>query len=425
MSLRCRTLQSLAACAFLASAWAQPQSCQTAQGFIRAVDMHLAEWDNQIEVALNSTWNCSIFMEFIYMSRDRIRMQLDYIRGNYSAEEQNMKQTGEEKGSATWVISHMSSAASLISAHLHVHGVLASARPRCLSEHLQLLFLMSLRRMKTLLHGQLRHLWVVFQGSGDVLRHGASKWLHELVDLFEADLRTMESLMGSWTDPDLLDEMERADTENRTRPIRPGPPLPSFFFREEDLVSLSTIEVLRRETFEDWNVNKPLLRALLRYVIPRDTVVADFCAGTGVGATFLNETGLVKVFAFDPSPNIKLLSRGVSEFVRLSAGPVGPGRGPEGGVGGGVWQQFDVTMCLTASEDFGARPEVWDQVWQNIEALSLRGAILTCGQGEVRQQAMASAAQHAPGLRLDEALTQELDKAFGVGLCIFGRPKNL
>ena len=58
-------------------------------------------------------------------------------------------------------------------------------------------------------------------------------------------------------------------------------------------------------------VPKPLLRALLRYVLPRDSLVADFCAGAGQGATFLNDTGLVKAFAFDASTNIKLLSKNV------------------------------------------------------------------------------------------------------------------
>ena len=60
-------------------------------------------------------------------------------------------------------------------------------------------------------------------------------------------------------------------------------------------------------------VPKPLLRALLRYVLPRDSLVAEFCAGAGQGATFLNDTGLVKAFAFDASTNIKLLSKNVVE----------------------------------------------------------------------------------------------------------------
>ena len=63
-------------------------------------------------------------------------------------------------------------------------------------------------------------------------------------------------------------------------------------------------------------VPKPLLRALLRYVLPRDAHVADFCAGAGAAAQFLNDTGLVKAYAFDASTNIKLLSKNVVEPLR-------------------------------------------------------------------------------------------------------------
>merc|ERR1719158_273391 len=99
-------------------------------------------------------------------------------------------------------MTYMSKAASLVSAHMHIHGVLGASRRECLSEHLQLLFLMSLRRLKTLLHGELRQLWIVFQGTAELFRQGAGKWLSELVELFEADLRTMESIMVSYIAPE-------------------------------------------------------------------------------------------------------------------------------------------------------------------------------------------------------------------------------
>merc|ERR1719420_1792637 len=109
------------------------------EALIGAVDMHLDEWDSQIEIGLNSSYNCSTFLEFIYLSRDRIRLQLEYIRGNFSAEDELFKAQGEEGQSTTWAMIHMSKAASLLSAHIHIHGVLAGARRECLSEHLQLL----------------------------------------------------------------------------------------------------------------------------------------------------------------------------------------------------------------------------------------------------------------------------------------------
>merc|ERR1719247_3492114 len=225
--------------------------------------MHLDEWDNQLEIGLNSTFNCSTFLEFVYLSRDRIRLQLEYIRGNFSAEDELFKAQGEEGQSTTWAMTHMSKAASLVSAHIHVHGVLGASRRECLSEHLQLLFLMSLRRLKTLMHGELRQLWIVFQGTSELFRQGAGKWLTEVVELFEADLRTMESIMVSYVPPEEDAEKQAAIEKGgdaaaaaMQRPSRPGPPLPAHSARETDGVTLSTVEVLRRNTFEEWDVHK-------------------------------------------------------------------------------------------------------------------------------------------------------------------------
>lgn len=388
--------------------------CQVAEALVGSVGLHLAEWDNQIEIGLNTTFNCSMFLEFMYLSREKIRTEIDYIRGNFSAEEEAFRAKGEE-GSTTWAMTHISTAASLASAHLHIHGVLAAARPLCLSENLQLLFLMSLRRLKTLLQGQLRHLWVIFQGTAELFRHGAGRWLAELVELFDADLRTMQSIMQSWRDPEAglpAGGMLGSGQQPGGPVARPGPPLPTFSQREPDGVALSTLEVLRRDTFEEWDVRKSVLRALLRHVLPRDGHVADFCAGSGQGADFLNDTGLVTAYAFDPSPNIRLLSKGTVDFARIHAGSVH------------LWRYFDVVLCLSAADIFAsANPQVWAQVWQNIESHAARGAVLSCGTGEGRRVALASAEQHAPGLQLDEALSERLQAVAAEkdGLCIFWR----
>merc|ERR1740117_2737213 len=256
--------------------------CQMSEALIGAVDNHLDDWDSQLEIGLNSSFNCSTFLEFVYLSRDRIRLQLEYVRGNFSAEDELYKAQGEEGQSTTWAMTYMSKAASLVSAHIHIHGVLGSSRRDCLSEHLQLLFLMSLRRLKSLMHGELRQLWIVFQGTAELFRQGAAKWLSELVELFEADLRTMESIMVSYVPPEEQDALAKAalsaggDAAKQAteRASRPGPPLPAHSDRDADGVTLSTIEVLRRNAFEEWDAHKPVLRALLRHVLPRDGHVA-------------------------------------------------------------------------------------------------------------------------------------------------------
>merc|ERR1712216_601259 len=157
---------------------------------------------------------------------------------------------------------------------------------------------------------------------------------------------------------------------------------------------------------------KPLLRALVRFVLPRDSETADFCAGSGRGAEFLNNTGLVTTYAFDPSPNIKLLSRGVVESARPHAVPLK------------LWRTFDLALCLTAHEDFHVDTEAWAQAWQNFDAHATRGVILSCGTGEVRKIAIDLASKHAPALNLDEALSLQLETAVASkddGVCVFWR----
>ena len=58
---------------------AQRPICQMSDAFAASVDMHLSDWDSQIDFALNESLNCSDFLEYVYLSRDRIRAQLDYV----------------------------------------------------------------------------------------------------------------------------------------------------------------------------------------------------------------------------------------------------------------------------------------------------------------------------------------------------------
>mmetsp|Transcript_33858 Transcript_33858/g.74086 ORF Transcript_33858/g.74086 Transcript_33858/m.74086 type:complete len:429 (+) Transcript_33858:42-1328(+) len=386
--------------------------CQLAEALVGSVDMHLNEWDTQIEFALNSTHNCSTFLEFVYLSRERIHIELEHIRGNVTLEmEQLQREEGQGAASVTSAVAHMSKASSLVSAHIHIHGALAAARQECLSEHLQLLFLMSMRGLKKLLNSQLRHLWVVFQGTPEHLRKGVERWLTEITQLFEADLRTYESIMVNWQEPkeDIAGAVEGMVDDDAATRSRPGPPLPAFSEREVDGVALSTIEILRRDTFEEWDTQKPLLRSLLRHALSRDTSVADVCAGSGLAADFFNDTGLLTAYAFDLSPNIVLLSKGVVQHANLSEDNLR------------LWRDFDFVLCLTAARDFGLATDTWAKAWRNIEAHAAHGAVLSCGSGDVRQLALAGAASYAPALRLDEQLTEVLEGAGHTGICAFRR----
>ena len=65
--------------AWLSLVGAQRPICQMSDAFAASVDMHIKDWDSQIDFALNESLNCSDFLEYVYLSRDRIRAQLDYV----------------------------------------------------------------------------------------------------------------------------------------------------------------------------------------------------------------------------------------------------------------------------------------------------------------------------------------------------------
>jgi len=47
------------------------------------------------------------------------------VRGNFSAEDEAFRLQGAVGGSSAWAMTHMSQAASLLSAHIHIHGILS------------------------------------------------------------------------------------------------------------------------------------------------------------------------------------------------------------------------------------------------------------------------------------------------------------
>merc|ERR1719401_385164 len=141
-------------------------------------------------------------------------------------------------------------------------------------------------------------------------------WLEEAAGLLEADLRTMRTVLRTW---------------------RPPAPEESNFYSHEADGRLSTIEALRRDTFEEWRLDKGLLQGLLRHVLPVDATVADFGAGSGQYATWLNDTGLVQAYAFDGSPDIELVTKGSVQSADLGT-PLN------------LWRKFDWVVSLEVAE---------------------------------------------------------------------------
>lgn len=139
--------------------------CETSDALIKSVHGHISRWNDQIEVSSNSTWNCSEYISYIFLSRDRVREELVYVLGNV---------TSVQDGSVglfyrnSWVMSQVSKAAAIVSGHVHLQTSFNPyTRPDCYNSDLRLFSFISLRRLKELTKHQLRYLWFIFQHTAD------------------------------------------------------------------------------------------------------------------------------------------------------------------------------------------------------------------------------------------------------------------
>mmetsp|Transcript_18168 Transcript_18168/g.34969 ORF Transcript_18168/g.34969 Transcript_18168/m.34969 type:complete len:479 (-) Transcript_18168:268-1704(-) len=107
--------------------------------------------------------------------------------------------------------------------------------------------------------------------------------------------------------------------------------------------SFVTYELMRRNVFGQWAIDKGLLRGLLRNVwqppcgAGDPVTVADFGAGGGHYSTWMNETGLVQAFAFDGTQDVARLTNGSVQEVNL----VQEMR---------LWRNFSWVLCLEVGE---------------------------------------------------------------------------
>lgn len=321
-----------------------------------------------------ASMDCTQIMEFVYISRLKIWQQLD----------QHLAEVNASAPADPLRIS--SRASSLLSAHVHIITAVSSQRAECFSEHVRLLLTVSLRRMKALATSQVKQLW---HASQDGLEdpEGASRlktWLIDAAGLLDADLRTLKTVLQTWTPPSLAE---------------------SRFYSHEADGRFSTMEALRRDTFEEYTLDKGLLQGLLRS-LPVDSFVADFGAGSGQYARWLNDTGLVKAFAFDGSPDINLVTRGAVAAADLGK-PLT------------LWRRFDWSLCLEVAEHIPT--DLTPTFLQNLDQHTATGLVLTWARPGLQglgtanpltqEQVLALIREHTGLIHVDEDLTKKLRAA--------------
>jgi len=323
-----------------------------------------------------NTMACSKLMEFIYITRWKVWKQLD---GIHTEANSNVL--------TPWpaTLRSISRASSLLSAHVHIIAAIVSQRTECFSEHVRLLLVVNLRRMRVLSTGHFRQLWTVLQGSPDgEVSELARAWLKEASELLETDLRTMKTVLSTWHPP--------------------APDEAQFYSHEAD-GRFSTMEALRRDTFKEYTLDEGLLRGLIRWAFPLDATVADLGASSGHYAHWLNDTGLVSAHAFDGSPDVEIITKGKVLNAEL-------GKPLE------LWQKFDWTLCLEVAEHIPA--DLTAQFLRNLDANTKEGLVLSWarpglpGIGHANPQSEADVLRlvhEHTGLRLDEGLSVQLRAA--------------
>jgi len=325
------------------------------------------------------TMSCAKLMEFIYISRAKVWEHMDKLRAEANIDEKAAKLLWRS------TLRILSKGSSLMSAQMHILAAIASQRTECFSEHVRLLLIVNIRRTKSLVTGQFRQLWIITQDGPSEASAELSKqlreWLTEASGLLEADLRTLRTVLRTWGPP-AVDEAR-------------------FYSHEAD-GRFSTMEALRRDTFSEWQLDKGLLQGLLRHVLPLDAVVADFGAGSGQYATWLNDTGLVVAHAFDGTPDVELVSKGIVLNADL-ARPLA------------LWRKFDWAICLEVAEHIP--PDLSGALLRNLDDHVVDGLVLSWARPGLQglsstnpqneEDVLSLVARHTK-LHVDHELTMQL-----------------
>eukprot|EP00747_Dinoflagellata_sp_TGD_P209574 gnl/TRDRNA2_/TRDRNA2_82957_c0_seq1.p1 gnl/TRDRNA2_/TRDRNA2_82957_c0~~gnl/TRDRNA2_/TRDRNA2_82957_c0_seq1.p1 ORF type:complete len:526 (+),score=91.38 gnl/TRDRNA2_/TRDRNA2_82957_c0_seq1:55-1578(+) len=319
--------------------------------------------------------DCAKLMEFVYISRQKLWEHMQGLHADAAA-----------GGVTTWraAFRTVSRASSLMSAQVHILAAVSSQRSECFSEHVRLLLIVNLRRIKGLISGQYHIIWDVTQDGDGALPATLPKvtsWLKEAVDVLDGDLRTMRTVLTAWRQPPVEE---------------------ARFYSHESDGRYSTMESLRRDTFEEWQMDKGMLKGLTRFVLPVDAAVLDLGAGSGQYAKWLNDTGLFTAYAFDGSPDIELVTKGAVLGADL-------GRPLD------LWRKFDWALCLEVAEH--VPPELTQQLLQNIDKHVNEGVVLSWARPgpegvsfiNPRTEAeVASLVRASTGLFVNEELTNKL-----------------
>eukprot|EP00928_Gymnodinium_smaydae_P055539 TRINITY_DN39052_c0_g1_i1.p1 TRINITY_DN39052_c0_g1~~TRINITY_DN39052_c0_g1_i1.p1 ORF type:complete len:458 (-),score=106.59 TRINITY_DN39052_c0_g1_i1:161-1534(-) len=259
-----------------------------------------------------------------------------------------------------------------------VHGYLARLasmsldRQDCLMTEIRQLLLEAVVQWKELHRQSLATLWSGYafgqlSGDPDASRNNsaAMSWSDALVasDAWLGKVRT-------WLDT-LTEQLYLAlQREVPDVQVLPGPESGGAMrlHHQDEQGMFVQYEYFRRRAFNQWALDKGLLRGLIRHVWrpgfgdAAPMTLGDFGAGGGQYSAWLNETGLVQAFAFDGTKRVTEITGGSVNEINLIEETH-------------LWRTFDWVMCLEVGEHI---PSQYSKtLLQNLKRHAVNGLVMS------------------------------------------------
>jgi len=203
-------------------------------------------------------------------------------------------------------------------------------------------------------------------------------------------------------------------------------------YADEEFGMFEKTEIWRRDVFQQWALDKGLLRGVLGHVMRQPGALApgkplvtlgDFGGGSGHYAKWLNETGLMEAWAYDGARGVEEITHGAVQWVNLCE-PLD------------VHRRFDWVLNLEVAEHIP--PQHRTQLLHNLarhakDVLAISWSDDDEGIGHINvrtQEAFIAEVQATTGFVKDDALTQVLHTSSSIdyiakSVVAFRRPAHL
>eukprot|EP00386_Alphamonas_edax_P003473 GDKI01010571.1.p1 GENE.GDKI01010571.1~~GDKI01010571.1.p1 ORF type:complete len:429 (-),score=112.35 GDKI01010571.1:317-1603(-) len=359
-----------------------PEYCKTLDHVVKSVDTHVGEWNATVSVLASK--NCTTVVEFMYGTRARFVEELQFVMQNLTTRVQETAASPDHV--TTNFLNFFSRISALLSGHLLVDTAILNSRPGCFDDRIRSILLLGIARMKEVVSGEVMTTWHIYAGDDLAFRAQFLQWVSNLGGLLVQEMESMRGVLQEWVAP----VEEKGTIDAPLQYVESG--------------AFITSENYRRTVFGQWIVDKGLLRTLIRHIFALDDTVADFGAGGGQYAHWLNDTGLVTAYAYDGTADVSAVTKGAVSYADL---------GSELQLG----RQFDWVYSIEVAEHLP--PSATLHYLANIDRHAKKGAVISwappsrehIGIGHLnplpQDEWIALVEQHT-GLRKDAALTAKL-----------------